>query len=109
MRNSHRLWASALAGAAFALVMALTYAEAQTKPPATSDNSACAPRSGADAPTVGSGANGNLSDRLAQSNGVICPPASADKDMTVTPPQSGSMPVIPPPGTPGGDQSVQPK
>jgi len=44
-------------------------------------------------------------------SGVIHPPATGDKGV-VTPPdtsQSMPMPVIPPPGTPGGNPSVQPK
>src|SRR4029079_3986592 len=53
---------------------------------------------------------GNLSDRLARSGGVICPPEHVDPEINQpTPPTGGSMPVIPPPGSPGGDQSVQPK
>jgi hypothetical protein len=56
-----------------------------------------------------SDAGKTLSDRLAQSNGVICPPAQTDPQMTKPPPPGGTMPVIPPPGTPGGDQHVQPK
>ena len=84
-------------------------------PPAARDttqpNSSCAPGAGQNAPTVGSGqSNSNLSDKLAQSGGVICPPSSRDSEMAVPPRNdSGRMPVIPPPGTPGGDQSVQPK
>ena len=86
-------------------------------PPAARDaaparpNSNCAPGAGETAPTVGSGpSTSNLSDRLAQSGGVICPPASKDSEMAVRPnDNAGRMPVIPPPGTPGGDQSVQPK
>jgi hypothetical protein len=50
-----------------------------------------------------------LSDKLAQSKGVICPPAGIDRDMQVTPPSGGHLKVIPPPGTPGGDPNVQPK
>jgi hypothetical protein len=57
----------------------------------------------------GGGGSGPLSDKLAQSKGVICPPAGIDRDMQVTPPGGGQLKVIPPPGTPGGDQSVQPK
>jgi hypothetical protein len=54
--------------------------------------------------------NSNLSDKLARSGGVICPPQQVDPDMKApTPPGGGTMPVIPPPGSPGGDQSVQPK
>jgi len=52
---------------------------------------------------------GNLSDKLARSDGVICPPSQADPEIRAPTPPGGSMPVIPPPGSPGGDQSVQPK
>ena len=52
---------------------------------------------------------GNLSDRLAKSGGVICPPEHVDPEMKQPTPPGGAMPVIPPPGSPGGDQSVQPK
>ena len=51
----------------------------------------------------------NLSERLAQSNGVICPPEQVDPAIKAPTPQGGSMPVIPPPGSPGGDPKVQPK
>ncbi len=52
----------------------------------------------------------NLSDKLARSNGVICPPSHVDPDMKQPPPQSGgNMPVIPPPGSPGGNEQIQPK
>lgn len=51
-----------------------------------------------------------LSDKLAQSRGVICPPEHVDPDIKAPTPQGGgSMPVIPPPGSPGGNQNVQPK
>jgi len=51
----------------------------------------------------------SLSDRLARSGGVICPPAQVDPAIKAPTPPEGSMPVIPPPGSPGGDPSVQPK
>lgn len=72
------------------------------------DTQVCPPdtRSGS---TSGSGGDQNLSDRLAESKGVICPPAVADPEIALPPPQGGRTPVIPPPGSPGGDQSVQPK
>src|SRR3984893_5522725 len=62
-----------------------------------------APRSGE---TTGSR---SLSDQLSASQGVICPPAGTDPGITVPPVGGGRMPVIPPPGTPGGDPSIQPK
>jgi hypothetical protein len=69
----------------------------------------CPPDVKGEPPTVGGGSSGALSDKLAQSKGVICPPAGIDRDMQVTPPGGGQLKVIPPPGTPGGDQNVQPK
>jgi hypothetical protein len=72
---------------------------------------ACPPDVRGEPPTVGGGgpSSGPLSDKLAQSNGVICPPTGLDKDMQITPPGGGRLKVIPPPGTPGGSQNVQPK
>ena len=50
----------------------------------------------------------NLSDKLARTDGVICPP-NTDPDIRVRTPETGKTPVIPPPGSPGGDQSIRPK
>jgi hypothetical protein len=69
----------------------------------------CPPDVKGEPPTVGSGKSGELSDKLAESKGVICPPSGIDRDMQVKPPGGGQLKVIPPPGTPGGDQRVQPK
>jgi hypothetical protein len=57
------------------------------------------------------GATGTLSDRLEASDGVIKPPTTATPDMTVPAPvpNPGTTPVIPAPGSPGGNQSIQPK
>ena len=60
----------------------------------------------------GSGTTGgSLSRELSQSGGVIHPPASGDRGMVTSPPNRGAgrTPVIPPPGTPGGNPMVQPK
>lgn len=38
-----------------------------------------------------------MSDKLAQSKGVICPPGGVDPEIRVTPPDGGRMRVIPPP------------
>lgn len=58
--------------------------------------------------TNGTDTDRNLSDKLAQSNGVICPP-NVDPGMKAPTPNTGKMPVIPPPDSPGGKPDVQPK
>jgi hypothetical protein len=52
--------------------------------------------------------NQSLGQKLGQSNGVICPP-EVDPGMKAPTPEAGKTPVIPPPGSPGGDPSVQPR
>ncbi len=49
-----------------------------------------------------------LSDKLDRGGGVICPP-NIDPGIKAPAPETGKMPVIPPPGSPGGDPKVQPK
>jgi hypothetical protein len=61
--------------------------------------------------TGSTGSTGTLSDKLQRTEGVIRPPSGIDPEIT-TPapvPNPGTTPVIPPPGSPGGDQSVNPK
>jgi hypothetical protein len=53
-------------------------------------------------------ASQNLSDKLNQANGVLCPP-DVDPSIKAPTPKEGNTPVIPPPGSPGGDPTVQPK
>jgi hypothetical protein len=54
--------------------------------------------------------SGSLSSDLNRSGGVITPPAGIDPEIKRIPPPTGEkMPVIPPPGTPGGNPSVKPK
>jgi hypothetical protein len=67
-----------------------------------------APKQSPSLPSTGE----TLSERLHRSDGVIKPPSGVDPGMHVAPkdPNAGSnMPVIPPPGSPGGDRSIQPK
>ena len=96
---------------ALAAVASSGIAAAQTTVPSGSDHpgAACPPGSGANAPTVGKDSGRPLGDQLAASKGVICPPAGVDPQMRQPPPEGGTMKVIPPPGSPGGDQSLQPK
>jgi hypothetical protein len=80
---------------------------AQTNP---SNQAACPPDARPNSPTVGSGQSGtNLSDQLANSNGVICPPAGVDPEMRKPAPGGGRIQVVPPPGGPGGDPKTVPK
>jgi hypothetical protein len=58
--------------------------------------------------TVGQ-ANEALGDKLARSNGVLCPPSGIDPEMRAPTPDTGNTPVIPPPGSPGGNPNMQPK
>ena len=53
----------------------------------------------------------NPSEKLDKSDGVIKPGGNLDPKMQVTPPDPGptSTPVIPPPGSPGGNPNVVPK
>ena len=59
--------------------------------------------------TVGSGAT--LSEKLEASEGVIRPRENVDPGITAPAPvpDPGTTPVIRPPGSPGGNQSVVPK
>jgi hypothetical protein len=50
-----------------------------------------------------------LGDKLARSDGVLCPPPGVDPDMHAPAPDTGTTPVIPPPGSPGGDPTIRPK
>jgi hypothetical protein len=96
--------------AAFISVAAANLALAQaTGNPSPEQGVTCPPDIKGEPPTVGGGSSEPLSDKLARSKGIICPPAGVDREMQVTPPGGGRLKVIPPPGTPGLDQSVQPK
>ncbi len=58
----------------------------------------------------GSSPREDTSDKLARTEGVICPPVEHDPDIRAPAPSNGSnMPVIPRPGSPGGDPAVRPK
>lgn len=52
----------------------------------------------------------DTSDRLARADGVICPPRDLDPHIQAPAPDTESeMPVVPPPGSPGGGPDVRPK
>jgi len=62
-------------------------------------------------PPSSGGASETPSEQLDRSRGVIKPRNDVDPKMQVRPPDPGptSTPVIPPPGSPGGDPKVVPK
>ena len=95
------LFALALTGAATGAMAQRT----QLPPDAPKE---CPPGTSANAPGLNDDSKGNLTDKLAASKGIICPP-SVDPHMQQRPPEGGTMKVIPPPGSPGGDPRVQPK
>jgi hypothetical protein len=83
---------------------------AQTAPPAPVRTSDCAPMPSRGAvwpegTTTGQRAE-PLGDRLAKSNGVLCPPAGVDPEMRAPAPDVGNTPVVRPPG---GDPNLRPK
>jgi hypothetical protein len=53
--------------------------------------------------------NQTLSEKLERTEGVICPPPGIDPEIATAPPGGGITPVIPPPGSPGGDPTVRPR
>jgi hypothetical protein len=89
---------------------------AQTAPPAPAPAANCAPMQqpshpGTAAPegqTTGQRTE-PLGDKLARSDGVLCPPAGVDPEIRAPTPDAGNTPVIPPPGSPGGDPTIRPK
>ena len=102
-----------------ALLAMVSAAGAQTPPtaktppqptvlPSASQGGDCARRIGSDGATTGQSSQ-PLADKLAKSDGVLCPPSGVDPEIRAPAPDVGTMPVIPPPGTPGGDPMVRPK
>jgi hypothetical protein len=84
----------------FLAMLSVTHAAEPPGSPAPSDKQ----------PSTDAGRSGNLSERLNESGGVIKPPENVDPGLQKKPPEdSAKMPVIPPPGSPGGDPNVKPK
>ena len=95
-------------GAALIVAAPVTLAAqaADGSPPASSQPATPGP-----APDTPSKPDEPLSKKLHENDGVLKPAPGIDNEMHKAPPeQSGDkMPVIIPPGEPGGDQSIQPK
>ena len=94
--------------AAFVICLLISTAQAQTPAPQmTPPPAAGAPQgnSGTAAPPKAT------SEQLSRSGGVIKPPDNVDRKIEAPTPNPGprSMPVVPPPGSPGGNPDVKPK
>jgi hypothetical protein len=95
------------------LIMATWPALAQNPQPASPTNPTvpiAPPNASAPPPEKIERPNATLSNRLSQQKGTVTPP-NVDPGMRVNPPRNGAgmTPVIPPPGSPGGNGSVIPK
>jgi glucose/arabinose dehydrogenase len=98
--------AGALTGAALLTALPIGAADAQT--PNTQNAQPQSPSAKPDQ----KGANGEpLTEKLDKNEGVLTPPSGVDPKMHKEPPGEvgDKMPIIIPPGEPGGDQSIQPK
>lgn len=62
-------------------------------------------------PVPGRDPDQSLSEQLDEDKGVITPPPVGDEEIHVPAPNPnpGTTPVIPPPGTAGGDPTIQPQ
>jgi hypothetical protein len=83
-----------------ALISGAALAQAPEQPETSPKPAPEAPGTKPDAP---------LSKKLHRNEGVLKPPQDIDPEMNKGAPDTGNMPVIIPPGEPGGDQNVQPK
>ncbi len=96
-----------------ALILTAAPALAQNPQPASPANPTvpvAPPNAASPPPEKIAPADRDMSSRLSQQKGTINPP-NVDPGMTVSPParSGGKTPVIPPPGSPGGNFSVLPK
>lgn len=79
---------------------------------AAAQSASGAPAAGSETPvpdTDVSKRGGTLSDKLSDTKGVIRPEGAVDPGMQKAPPATGTMPVVPPPGSRGGARDVEPK
>jgi len=95
---------SLLPVAALACVMLTTASQgAETQAPEAAPPNAATPND--------KSTNKPLGKKLDETEGVLKPPKGVDPEMHIKPPATtgDKMPIIVPPGEPGGDQSIQPK
>lgn len=106
MQNHFRWTFAATLLAGFALLTAPSISLAQTPVPKSPDAQSPDAKQQAPAKT-----DEPLSEKLDKNEGVLVPPSGVDPKIHIDPPaETGDrMPVIVPPGEPGGDQHIQPK
>ena len=106
MMQNHFRWTFAATLAGFALLTAPSASLAQTPVPKSPD--AHNPAAEQQPPVK---TDEPLSEKLDRNEGVLVPPSGVDPKIHIDPPaETGDrMPVIVPPGEPGGNQQIQPK
>ena len=89
-------------------ISGLVQAQTRAAPPGTLEEAAPKQESGA---VDKSGKDPSLTEKLKDTDGVLKPPPAIDPEIQKPPPANAgsNMPVIVPPGEPGGDPEVQPK
>jgi len=97
MSRRARFWFAAVAGLVLGTAALAQPAPQPTDPAPRQD---CVPGQDPSAPGESRKEGENLSDKLAESRGVICPPGNVDPDIAAPPPGGGRTPVIPPPAAP---------
>jgi hypothetical protein len=117
-RDIRILWLAALAAAILTPALAAAQAPPQDKSQITPKTEQTDPKACTnERATVGQDGDldmnkpsgRSLSNQLARTDGVICPPSNVDPAIKQPAPPGGTLTVIPPPGSPGGDPNVRPK
>src|SRR5215208_2457541 len=111
MRSKNRLMLPYLASIGLVLQMAGSGASAQNAPDQQNPRTQTAPQDPRSTQSD-SRPGETLSERLDRTDGVIRPPATVTPDMPQARPPAPdprTTPVIPPPGTPGGNPQIEPK
>lgn len=81
-----------------------------TRPPVASPSAPTPPPEKLAPPADSKTGKPTLSDKLAQQGGTLQPPKTGDRGAVIKPKnRAENMPVISPPGTPGGNQKVVPR
>jgi hypothetical protein len=105
-----QVYAQALLIGVFALATPASDALRAEQAPPSSSQPCPQDDSKGPAPSPGTPPADNPSDRLADSKGVVCPPTGVDPGIHTKPPtDEGTIKIVPPPGTPGGNSDTQPK